>query len=232
MAIYRKATRKLIRATPSDPAIIPIGVILHVDAGSADSLYDYFATRSGGIESHFHIKKTGEVEQYRSTEREADANYKANSFIGDDGRRYGYISVETQGLGAGEWNSEQLDAIKALLLWAHKKHDIPLRVCRNPKDPGVGYHTLFGAPGAWTPVAKSCPGPDRIKQFEDVLTPWMKRGGKDEPVVKTRGVLVDQAIRRTRRALRRVKDTPGKRRWNLRQSLKSLLAVPQWRKRK
>jgi hypothetical protein len=39
---------------------------------------------------------------------------------------------------------------------------------------GVGYHTLFGAPGAWTPVAKSCPGPKRKVQFHDWLVPWMK----------------------------------------------------------
>ena len=33
---------------------------------------------------------------------------------------------------------------------------------------------MFGAPGPWTPVAKSCPGPNRIKQFNNILVPWFK----------------------------------------------------------
>lgn len=176
MALYPHAKKRLIPAGSNDPSIIVVGAILHVDAGNAPSLYDYFAHRSGGIESHFHIPKEGATEQYRDTAYEADANYKANSFTGQDGKRYGFVSIETQGYGAGEWNAHQLDEIKRLLTWLSKKHGFPLRVAPGPFSPGVGYHTLFGAPSLWTPVAKSCPGPDRIRQFNDVLVPWMKGG--------------------------------------------------------
>lgn len=182
MAWYPAAVKKEIRPGSNDPAIRVVGAILHVDAGNAggEALFNYFSGPSGGIESHFQIEKeTGRVFQYRDTGREADANYKANSFI-EGGTRKGYVSIETQGLERGEWTAAQLASIKALLTWLAETHDFPLRKCRDPRDPGVGFHTLFGAPSAWTPVSKSCPGPDRKKQFADVLVPWMA-GDKPKP---------------------------------------------------
>lgn len=172
MAWYPRAVRREIRPGSNDPAIKVVGAILHVDAGNSSSLYGYFNGPSGGIESHFHIRKDGTVEQYRDTGREADANYKANSFV-EGGVRKGYVSIETQGYETGEWSAAQLDAIRDLLAWLAKTHGFPLRKCRDPRDPGVGYHTLFGAPSAWTPVSKSCPGPGRKRQFERVVVPWM-----------------------------------------------------------
>jgi hypothetical protein len=176
MSWYGKAIKREIPPGANDPRIKPVGVILHVDAGNAggEALYGYFKTRSGGIESHFHIQKDGKVYQYRDTHSEADANYKANSFV-EGGIRKGYISVETQGLERGYWTSAQLQSIKELLLWARREHGIPLKKCANPTDAGIGYHTLFGAPSAWTPVSKSCPGPDRKRQFHETLVPWMAK---------------------------------------------------------
>jgi hypothetical protein len=173
MAIYPGARARLIRPGTNDPKIIPIGVILHVDAGNSGSLYDYFSTKSGGIESHFFIRKDGGVEQYRDTSYEADANYHGNSFV-RNGKTYGFISVETQGLATGEWTDAQITEIKKLLLWAHEVHGIPLVKCPAWNEAGVGYHVMWGAPGPWTPVAKDCPGRDRVRQFNNVLVPWFK----------------------------------------------------------
>ena len=174
MALYPGAVKKLIRPGTNDPPITPLGVILHTDAGDSASLYNYFNGPSGGIESHFHIPKSKPVEQYRDTGYEADANLKANSFF-VNGKRFGFLSVETQGLASDPWNAYQLAEIKKLILWAKSVHPaIMLRVCPSPTSAGIGYHTLFGSPSEWTPVAKSCPGPVRIKQFNDVLVPWMK----------------------------------------------------------
>lgn len=148
----------------NDPAIKPRVAILHVDAGDAFSLYDYFRYRSGGIESHFHIRKDGVIEQYRSIYYQADANRFANDFA---------VSIETQGRGPGEWNAAQLASIKQLLLWLRDEAGIPLKVVDRWNGSGVGYHTIFGAPSEWTPVAKSCPGEDRKVQFYKTLVPWM-----------------------------------------------------------
>lgn len=170
---YPRAERKEIRPGSNDPPIKVRGAILHVDAGNTRDLYDYFSERSGGIESHFQIARDGHVFQYRSLGYEADANWKANSFY-RNGERWGYVSIETQGLERGKWTQAQMRSIKALLLWLSEQFDFPLDVCKGPESKGVGYHTLFGAPGPWTPVSKSCPGPDRKRQFHGELTDWMR----------------------------------------------------------
>lgn len=177
MAIIPFAEKKLIAPGANDPRIKARVGILHVDAGNAPDLFDFFRNRSGGIESHGHVRKDGHLFQYRDTAFQADANLDANDFA---------VSFETQGLGAGEWTDEQLETIKQIMLWARKAHGIPLRKVTSWNDPrgGWGYHTLFGAPSHWTPVAKSCPGPHRIKQFNDVLVPWMKTVIRPKPQEK------------------------------------------------
>lgn len=210
MAIPGFAENFLIPAGSNDPEIIPIGVILHVDAGNASSLYEFFRDRSGGIESHGHIRLDGSLQWFRDSTREADANFKANSFIGKDGRRYGFISIETQGYGDGVWTDAQLATIKRVLEWAHETHDIPLIVCDGPFSPGIGYHTLF--PWIWTPVAKSCPGPRRIVQFKDVLVPWMVVARRPKPVGKSTADHVQAARPQLRAALKEL--TKGARKGN------------------
>lgn len=179
MALYPAATKELIPPGANDPKITPIGIILHTDAGNVGDLHDYFNGPSGGIESHFHIPKNATVKQYRDTAHEADANFHGNSFkVGDDPTLYGFISVETQGLATDPWNDYQLTEIKKLILWAKSVHPrIQMRVCPAWNAPGIGYHTLFGSPGPWTPVSKSCPGPKRIQQFNSIIVPWLKTAG-------------------------------------------------------
>lgn len=170
MALYPPARKRLITPGANDPRIIPIGIIYHVDAGNASSLYEYFRDRSGGVESHFHIQKDGDIEQYRDTKYEADANWKGNSFVRQD-RRLGFISVETQGFEHGEWTEAQLDSMVDIALWGHDEHGIPMRICPDWDKAGLSYHVMFGAPGPWTPVAKTCPGPERVLQWRNVFIP-------------------------------------------------------------
>lgn len=201
MAWYPFANKKVIKPGPNDPPIIVVGAILHVDAGDSKSLYGYFSSgKSDGIESHFHVPKDGPVEQYRDTHFEADANLKANSFV-VGGKRYGFVSIETQGKAKGEWNAWQLQEIKRLLKWLSETHDFPLEKATNPRGPGVGYHTLFGAPGPWTPVAKTCPGPDRVRQFNEILVPWFSVN-QAPPVTPPAGVGKEVDVEEVLKALK------------------------------
>lgn len=173
MAWNPKAVKKEIRPGSNDPPIIVVGVILHTDAGNSASLFNYFNGPSNGIESHFHSPKVAPLEQYRDTGYEADANLKANSFV-VGGKRYGFLSMETQGYANDPWNTKQIEDIKANILWAKEKHPlIQLRRCPGPFSAGIGYHTMWGAPSEWTPIAKVCPGPVRVKQFNEVIVPWL-----------------------------------------------------------
>lgn len=172
---YPKALNRNIPPGSNDPAITPRLAILHVAVSTGESLYDFFAHRSGGVESHFYVRFDGTVEQYRSIYFQADANLDANDYA---------VSIETAGMGAGEWTPQQIAAIQDLLVWLRDEAGIPLRKAQTPTGSGVGYHVMFGAPGPWTPVAKSCPGPARVRQFEDVLVPWLNATSapKPEPV--------------------------------------------------
>lgn len=184
---YPKSIVKNIRPGENDPPIRPIGVILHVAVSEGSSLFSYFNGPSGGIESHFYIRRDGKVEQYRECGYEADANYKANSFVLEDVRR-GFISVETQGMADGKWTPEQIASIKDLILWAHKTYGIPLEICNGPKDAGIGYHVQFKD---WSNVSgKVCPGPDRVKQFKGELAAWLKAEDPRTPA-PTKDVTVD-----------------------------------------
>jgi hypothetical protein len=169
VAWYPQAVRKNIPPGPNDPPIKPRLAILHVAATEADSLYGWFNGPSGGIESHFYVKYDGSVEQYRDTAYQADANVMANDFA---------VSIETQGLANGTWTDAQLATIKALLTWLHTTHGIPLVVPATWDGSGVGYHVLFEA--QWDQRGASCPGPNRITQFKNVLVPWMAAGGNGD----------------------------------------------------
>lgn len=172
MAVCPFAVNKLIPPGSNDPRIRARAVVLHVAATRASSLWGYFAHRSGGIESHFYIRLSGVIEQYRDTDWQADANLKANDFA---------VSIETAGLAGGRWNRRQRKSIKRLLLWLHEVHGIPLEKIAAWDGEGVGYHTQFGAPGPWTPYAKTCPGPRRIVQYNRWLVPWLAKVAQPTP---------------------------------------------------
>lgn len=166
MARVPFAVQRIIPENATQAHIVPTQLILHVSAGESSSLYYLWTSPTENLESHLYSPRTAQLEQYMDTTVMADANYKANRR--PDGT--GAISVETQGADAnGEWNEKQCADIVRVMIWAHNTHGIPLRLCRDPDDPGVGWHIMWGSPGAWTPVSKVCPGPNRIKQIPGLL---------------------------------------------------------------
>lgn len=164
MAFYPKARVRLLTPESTQAPRMdgkPIQLIFHSAVGGG-SLYDYFQERSN-LESHFWVGLDGRVEQYVDTNRKADANYKANAWA---------ISVETADNGDPDhfpWTEAQLDALADIAVWAHQTFGIPVVKCLAWNKSGMGYHTMWGAPSNWTPVAKSCPGKARIKQFPEIL---------------------------------------------------------------
>lgn len=165
MARFPGAVWRPLPENSTQPRITPTQVILHsaVDAPGPSSLWSYFRRSDVTVESHFFVKWDGTVEQYMDTEVRADANRHANARA---------ISIETEDDGnpdATPWSDAQIDAIVRIIRWAHEVHGIPLRLCPAWDQPGIGYHTMFGAPGPWTPVAKTCPGRARIAQMPRIM---------------------------------------------------------------
>ena len=86
-------------------------VILHTSASAtATSLHGWFSNPSAGASSHFHVDSAGRGEQYLDTDHISWASGEGNADS---------ISVETQGDGTAPWTPAQVDAIVAILRWAH-----------------------------------------------------------------------------------------------------------------
>lgn len=170
--IYPHAAVRLLPESSRQPAIQPRAIILHSAAGRG-SLYGFFRG-SSQLESHFWVSSTGLVEQYIDTEVRADANRNANNFA---------ISIETESSvqATERWTPAQADAIVRLCVWLCDVHNIPKRQIDTPTGSGIGWHIMFGAPGPWTPVAKSCPGPARIVQARDEIIPAVRRTDQSDP---------------------------------------------------
>lgn len=156
----------------NDPRIVPCGVIGHI----AVSLSDDIHPDGSGVEWHFYVTFTGVTRQYRSIWFEADANADGNSFV-LNGLRRGFVSIETQGVGEGQWTDAQLAAIRRIILWVREVTSrvkgivFPLTKCQTWNDPGIGYHRQFTE---WNPHNHSCPGDARVIQFNNVLLPSLK----------------------------------------------------------
>ncbi|ORT58238.1 N-acetylmuramoyl-L-alanine amidase [Streptomyces sp. CB03238] len=148
------------------PAIRPTQFILHSLAApwNAQRIYEYWKTSS--LESHFGLGYEGDLAQYIGTETRADANYQANRR--PDGT--GAVSIETASnlKHTDPWTEKQVEQLIRLGVWLHRRHGIPLRICRSASDPGYGYHRLHAA---WSSGGTACPGDARVRQFKNVVFP-------------------------------------------------------------
>lgn len=163
-----------IPQTTSDPLITPVGAVFHIAVSEASSLKGVFSD-GRGIESTGYIRRDGSIEQYRPVNVECDAQSAGNSWF-VNGVRVGLTSWESQGMGPGEWTPDQMDTIRFIINWHRTEWLCPGRVCPGPNMAGFGYHRLFDE---WNPNRHSCPGDDRVKQFNNVLVPWFTNKGDE-----------------------------------------------------
>jgi hypothetical protein len=166
-------------------------VCIHTAVGSLEGTYGYFRTGNGagysGTESHFMTGANGELHQYQDTAHKAEANLNGNGRI---------ISIENADMGPGfaPWNTKDASAVPAftpqqieanarVCAWAHREHGIPL--VRIPDSGtsrrGIGFHwqgvparkgdTVSQTGGElWSlAVGKSCPGPRRRGQIDQII---------------------------------------------------------------
>jgi hypothetical protein len=216
----RGAQRRPIPQGANDPNINAVGDVFHIAVSELESLYGIF-TDGRGIESTGYIRRDGSVEQYRPYNVECDAQAAGNSWHEASGKRVGLCSWESQGMGEGEWTDDQVDTIKRIIRMRHTEWGVPLRVCPTAQSSGFGYHRLFAA---WNPNAHSCPGDGRVRQFNNVIVPWMEQGapGGDWFDMATEAEL-RQAIRDEVGEALIMVDPAKKETWQLERVLRALL---------
>ncbi|MCR1980965.1 N-acetylmuramoyl-L-alanine amidase [Cellulosimicrobium cellulans] len=143
-------------------------VVLHVDAGGAESLYGWFSNPAALASSHFYVTYSGRVEQYIDTDRIAWTQREGNASC---------IGIETQGRGDGAWTAAQLSALARLVVWLCQYYSLPISDMRTsrPDAVGVGMHRYGVDPWrvangeVWGPTGKVCPGEQRVAQFAGLL---------------------------------------------------------------
>lgn len=150
----------------TDAIIQPRVFILHTAVSNARSLWGWF--NSQPIEAHGYVLKNGHIEQYYPTQRQADANLAANDFAN---------AWESQGYAYEKWTRKQIDAWKHLIRWEHKVEGIPMQKIARWDGEGVGYHSQF--PPHWAGYSYVCPGEKRIRQYNEIIVPWLNAGAPD-----------------------------------------------------
>lgn len=132
---------------------------------SAAANYAYFGRRDVAVESTF-IVGLGPADptlQIMDSSARADANLTANARA---------ISVELVGTGDDPYTDWQIAEAIRIGRWAVATHPIPKRIIPAHDQGGLGWHTMFGAPGPWTSVrGKVCPGGTRIDQLKTTVFP-------------------------------------------------------------
>jgi hypothetical protein len=173
------AAQHILPDQAGQPTMRATQVIMHsmaIPGATPEDLIARWSQPGTPLESHFIVGRDGRAYQLIDTARSADANYHAN--LRPDGT--GAISIETEdNIGHPDvlpWTPAQVATLVRLALWAEQVHGVPRRQCRSPADPGQGFHTLFGAPSEWTPVAKTCPGTIRIRQWHEHVLPAIQAG--------------------------------------------------------
>ncbi|GGU45834.1 peptidoglycan recognition protein family protein [Lentzea flava] len=172
MALCPFAVQRLIPENYQQPRITPRLVILHTAVSSAESLEGYWNSPGVVVESHFYVSQHGVIYQYIDTSIQADANVNANGFA---------VSIETWDGGDPTipWTDAQLDAITRLTAWICDVHGIPKRVANGPYGSGIGWHNQF--PTEWAGGPRTCPGPQRIPQTQNVIIPRVAGGNVPAP---------------------------------------------------
>lgn len=195
MALCPFAVHELLPENNEQGRINPTTVICHRAVSSAKDLYGYWNSPGVVLESHFYIAEDGTIYQYMDTNVRADANVDANAFA---------VSIETWDGGNTPdwegWNSQQVYALKKLILWICDTHGIKKGPALTWNGGGIGGHNWFPEP--WADGPRGCPGTERNRQLREDIIPAVASGNIEdddwmtdirEPVVTVGGITYSPA---------------------------------------
>lgn len=163
--------RLKVSQSANAPTIRPTQIIYHSlgDGYHFDAGVEWLRGDNNPLEAHYAIRADGLIVQITPETKRAEANYTAN--LRPDGT--GAISIETDSSveASEKWTAEQVQSLIELSIAICRRHGIPGVQCTSPSAPGLGWHIMWGSPGAWTPSSKVCPGAARIEQVRIVIIP-------------------------------------------------------------
>lgn len=197
MAIYPNATQDFIPAATRQHSIRPVMVILHTFVGPkgggfqrpGSSLEWHFQVAvGGGVTQYMPTDIQADANWKANSFKLGEERVGAISIESGDGAHDDDPNLTKSWSDLGE-----IDSLIDLITWCCHTHDIPAEPCADWNQPGVGYHSMWGfndaKPGRgtygnytsstgkklrlnnpWTTaVGKTCPGPGKIAEFDEVL---------------------------------------------------------------
>jgi hypothetical protein len=185
-------------------------LILHIAVSEAASLRGWFNNPKAEASSHLYVRRDGTIEQYIDLDKISWANAGANSRS---------ITVETQGMGSGDWTDAQFKSLAGIASFVNSRYGVPLVLMQDSKSSsrGVGYHRLgvnpYRVPGGevWSKsYGKICPGNDRVHQVpgivrlaqgDDSLGVLITRPKPKPPVRIVNSKLTTRQVKNVQRAL-------------------------------
>jgi len=152
-ARYFEAPWLPIPENVAQPRITPTQFILPSAAApwSPNRLRVFWNEAGVLTESHLGVGYDGTVGQFMDTNVRADANASANN-------RASSVESAANTENSDPWAPQQIDTLVDIMLWAHRTHRIPARICRSDTDPGFGIHRTFRK---WSLDGTECRGPVR-----------------------------------------------------------------------
>lgn len=169
-------TRQLLPEDAYQSEIVPWLGINHSESGGGKvpwwQIWKYWNRTDIDTEPHWVADMDGHVNQNIRFTRKADNNYKANSWVGPDGRRYGAISNETQDEGGATvntilWTPDQFESIAQVWAAVVKKYNWPIQRCASPYSQGIDGHYRYQEWSVYK--GKTCPGYARQGQLDLLL---------------------------------------------------------------
>lgn len=165
---YPGAVQRIISRNHGGRRALTEAVVLHVDAGGANTLFGWFSNPASSASSHFYVKYDGTIEQYLDADLIAWTQRAGNTRC---------IGIETQGVGSGSWTEAQLASLTALVGWLCDRYSLPKASMGNSRkgSRGIGIHRFGIDPWrvnggeVWGGRGKACPGDARVGQFPGLV---------------------------------------------------------------
>lgn len=141
----------------SPGGIIPIGLVLHVQAGNGEP-FGWFSNPTARASSNWWVGKDGRIVQYV----DPDTGAAWTQGVGNSQ----WVSVETEGWPSEALTPAQVECVATIYAAGVERYGWPVQLSDSPTTPGLGWHGMGGA--AWG-AHYGCPGDARLSQRPQIL---------------------------------------------------------------
>jgi len=151
-------------------------IVIHVTEGEAEGTLSWFGSAKSGVSAHYHVRKTGWIDQFVDEDDEAFHAGRVNNPTAplvlerlDVNPNYYSIGIEHEGSGNEDLTPEQRKSSIMLLRDISTRRSIPLN-----RRHVVGHHEIF--------FPKTCPGAIKVDTLVSQAAANVHPGSPDKEI--------------------------------------------------